>query len=142
MAVSPLAQVRSADWIEHDDGDLALGLLLIVGVRRPEFQRLLPEAGALLARGGAGPRLHLLGADLHVDLRIGEEIAVPAGMLRRAAFRGDYDIAVAGRAVEQREDVLLARFAAGRRQKQRRHGDLGTARLGYLVHVPVGTAAR
>src|SRR5437879_1289105 len=99
---------RSANRIEHDDGNLALGLLLVIGVGRPEFERLLPQTRPLLAGGGAGPRLHLGGPDLHLDLRVGEQVAVPAGMLRRAAFRGDDNIAVAGLAVEQRKDEPLA----------------------------------
>ena len=91
-----LHSVMSADGVEHDDRDLALGLLLVIGVGRPELERLFPQPRALLAGGGPGPRLHLRGADLHLDLRVGEDVAVPAGVLRRAAFRGDDDIAVAG----------------------------------------------
>src|SRR2546423_1581695 len=113
-----------------------------VGTGRPELQRLLPEAAALRAGRGAGSRLHLLGPDLHLDLRVGEKVSVPAGMLRRAAFRGDHDIAaVAGLAVEQREDEPLAGLAAGGGQQQGGHGDLGPTRLAHLVDVPVGAAA-
>src|SRR5205823_13880590 len=39
------------------------------------------------------------------------------------------------------ENEPLARFAAGRRQQQRRHRQLRPARLRYLVEVPVGAAA-
>src|SRR5439155_22780984 len=85
-----------ADGIQHDHRDLALGLLLVIGVGRPELERLFPQLCPLLARRGPGPRLHLRRPDLHVDLRVGEEVAVPAGMLRRAAFRGDHDVAVTG----------------------------------------------
>src|SRR5437868_2100474 len=131
-----------ADRVEHDDRDLALGLGLVIGVRRPEFERLLPEFRALRAGGGAGPRLHLRGADLHLDLGVGEEVAVPARMLRRAALRGDDDVAaIAGVAVEQRKDELLAGFPPGRRQQQRWDGDLRPARLGHLVEVPLLAAA-
>jgi len=72
---------------------------------------------ALLACGGSGPRLHLRGPDLHFDVRVGEDVAVPAGVLRRAARRGDHEIAVAGFPVEEREDEPLPRFPAGRRQQ-------------------------
>src|SRR5947209_3196503 len=97
---------------------------------------------ALRAGGGAGPRLHLRGADLHLDLGVGEEVAVPARMLRRAAFRGDNDVAALTRvAVEQRKDELLAGFPPGRRQQQRRDADLRPARLGHLVEVPLLAAA-
>src|SRR5215210_4954669 len=100
----PQANERSVYRVEDDDRDLALGLLLVVGIGRPEFQRLLPEPGAFLAGCGAGAGLELLGADLHFDLGIGEEVAIPARVLRRAAFRGDDDIAVAGLPVEKREN--------------------------------------
>ena len=77
----------SADVIQHEDGDLALGLAAVIGVGRPEPQRLFPQPRALL---------HLCSADLHVDVRVGEDVAVPAGVLRCAAFRGDDEIAVTG----------------------------------------------
>src|ERR1700740_1371107 len=86
------------------------------GVGRPELGWLLPQPRALLAGGGPGPRLQLRGPDLHVNVRVGEDIAVPAGVCRRPAFRGDYDIAVADVPIKQREDELLSRLAAGRRQ--------------------------
>src|SRR5215469_11389809 len=88
--------VMSADGVEHDHRDLALGLLLVIGVRRPELQCLLPQPGALLAGGSPGPCLELLCADLHVDLGVGEKVAIPPRVLRRTAFRSDHDIAVAG----------------------------------------------
>ena len=37
------------DWIQHDHRYLALGLELIVGVRRPKFERLFPKSKAFLA---------------------------------------------------------------------------------------------
>ena len=76
----------SADGVEHDDRDLALGLLLVLGIRRPELQRLLPQPRALRAGGGPGPRLHLRRPDLDFDVRVGKDVAIPAGVLRRAAF--------------------------------------------------------
>ena len=100
--------VMSADGVEHDEGDLALGLALVIGVGRPELQCLFPQPGAFLARGGPGPRLHLRGPDLHVDVGVGENVAVPAGVLRCAAYRGDHDIAIADLPVEQREDEPLS----------------------------------
>src|ERR1044071_5348031 len=108
-AFCPSRAKRSADRVEHHDRDLAIGnLLLIVGVGRPERDGLLPELGAFGATGGAGAYLLLLGPDLHFDLGVGEEVLVPAGMLGRAALGGDDEIAVAGLAVEQREQELLA----------------------------------
>src|SRR6266496_3192513 len=113
----PVFSAALTDGIQHDDRNLALGLLLIVGVGRPELQRRLPQPGALLAGGGPGPRLHLRRPDLHFDIRIGEDVAVPARVLWRAALRGDHEIAVAGLPVEERKDELLARFPPGRRQQ-------------------------
>jgi hypothetical protein len=100
--------LMSADGVEHDHGDLPLGLALVIGVGRPELQRLFPQPRALLAGSGPGPRLYLCGPDLHVDVRIGEDVAIPAGVLRCAAFRGDHDIAVADLPIEQREDEPLS----------------------------------
>ena len=68
-------QDMSADGVDHDDRDLALGLALVVGVGSPEFQRLFPQPCALPAGDGPGPRLDLCDADLQLDLRVREEVA-------------------------------------------------------------------
>src|SRR4029453_6099582 len=113
---------RSADRIEHYDRDLAVGnLLLVVVVGRPEGGGLLPERRAFRAAGGAGEHLLLLGADLDLDLGVGEDVLVPARMLGRAALGGDDEVAVAGLAVEQREQEFLPGLAPRRREQQRRH---------------------
>src|SRR6266436_9130133 len=104
MAVSPLwgepyrgtRAVSLAEGVQHDYRDLALGLVLVIGVRRPELERLFPQPRALVTGGGPGPRLHFRAPDLHLDLRVGEDVAVPARMLRRAALRGDHETAVTG----------------------------------------------
>src|ERR1700731_2532070 len=67
---------QSAHSIEHDHRDLALGLLLVIGVGWPEFERLFPQSRPLRAGGGPGARLHFRGPDLHVHIRAGEEVAV------------------------------------------------------------------
>src|SRR5262249_22526811 len=126
MAVSPyvgtVARRRAAslaDGVQHDYRDLALCLSLVIGVGRPELECLFPEACPLVTGCGPGPCLYFRGPDLHLDLRVGEYVAVPAGMLRRAAFRGDHKIAViTGFAIEQREDEPLSRLPTGRRQQQ------------------------
>src|SRR5947199_10731553 len=46
------------------------------------------------------------------------------------------------RSVKQREYELIARLAAAGGQQQRRRRDLASLGDGYLVHVPVGSAAR
>src|SRR5207302_8700600 len=104
LSSSPTSRFELADGVEHDHRDLALGLALVIGIGRPELQCFFPQPRTLLARSGPGARLHLRGADLHVDLRVGEDVAVPAGMLRCAAFRGDDQVAVTGFPVKQRED--------------------------------------
>src|SRR5262245_61172444 len=92
----------SVDRVEHDDRDLAIaGLLLVIVVGRPEHGRVLPELRPLLAARGARPRLELLGGDLNLDLGMGEDVLVPAGMIGRTALRGDDEVAVARLAVEQ-----------------------------------------
>src|SRR6516162_10734760 len=122
-----------ADGVQHDYRDLTLGLALIIGVGRPELQCLFPQPRALLALGGPGPRLRLHGPDLYLDVRVGEDVAVPAGVLRRAAFRGDHEIAITVLPVEQRENEPLSRLAAGRRQQQRGYRHLWHARPGDIV---------
>src|ERR1700735_4114957 len=94
--------------VQQDHGTLAFGLERIVAVRRPEFERLLPETAAFLALDRPRPRLHLLGADLHLDIRINEDVAIPSGMFGRAALGSDDVVAAALRSVEQREDELVA----------------------------------
>src|ERR1700739_3021953 len=86
--------LMSADGVEYDHRYLALGLLLVIGVGRPELQRLFPQPRSLLAGGGPRPCLQLRGPDLHVDIRVGDQVAVPARMLRRTALRGDHEITV------------------------------------------------
>ena len=86
----------SAHRVEHDHGDLDARSSPGNRRRAARTPAPFPTVGALLAFGGPGPRLKLHGADLHFDLPVGEEVAVSAGVARRAAFRGDDDIAVAG----------------------------------------------
>src|SRR3974377_772363 len=88
------------DWIQHDHRYLALGLELIVGVGRPEFERLFPKSEAFLAHRCPGPRAHLLGADLYFDVGVREDIAIPPWVLRRASLRGDDEVTAALRSVE------------------------------------------
>src|SRR5215470_4194338 len=83
---SCIARRLSVNGIQDDDGDLALGIALVIGVGRPELQRLFPQLRTLLARGGSRPRLHFRGSDLQLDLRFCNEVLIPAGVLRRPAF--------------------------------------------------------
>src|SRR5262245_20024210 len=72
--------------IQHDHRYLALGLELIVGVGRPKFERLFPKSEAFLARRYPGPRVHLLGPDLYLDVGVRENILIPAWVLGRASL--------------------------------------------------------
>ena len=83
------------DRIQQNDGDLALGFLRIVGIWRPELQCLFPLAFAFGARRGPGLCLDLFRPDLDLDLRIGEQVLIPTGVLRRPALRCDDYVAVA-----------------------------------------------
>jgi hypothetical protein len=99
------AKAGPADFgggVQHDDGDLALGLALVIGVGRPEFERLFLQRRALLPGGGSGPGL-LPGPDLQSTSGVGEDVAAPAGVLRCVAFRGDDEIAIDGFPLEQRQ---------------------------------------
>src|SRR5215472_13791296 len=127
--------------MQHDHGYLALGLELIVGVGGPKFERLFPKSEAFLARGCPGPRVYLLGPDLYFDVGVRENIAIPPWVLGRASLRGDYEVTAAVRSVKQREYELIARLAASGGQQQCRRRDLTSPGHGYLVHVPVGSAA-
>ena len=56
---------------EHDDGDLAVGLALVVVVGRPYLGHQRPQASAFVAGGGAREHRYLLAQDLDCRLRIG-----------------------------------------------------------------------
>src|SRR5439155_7874321 len=124
------------DWIQHDHRYLALGLELIVGVGRPKFERLFPKSETFLARRYPGPRVHLLGPDLYLDVGVRENILIPTWVLGRASLRGDDEVTTAIRSVKQGEYELVARLATGGRQQQRRRGDLASLGQRHLVHVP------
>src|SRR6202042_470349 len=132
---------NSMDGVQYDYRYLAFGLELIIGVRRPMLERLVPKSAAFITRRRPGPGLQLLGPDLHLNLRVVEDIAVPSRVFGRAALRGDYEVTVAVRSVKQREDELIAGLSAGGGQQQRRRRDLAPARHVDLVHVPFGSAA-
>src|ERR1700733_1224353 len=133
--------VSSMDGVQHDHWYLASGLELVICVRRPMLERLFPKSNTFITRRRPGPDLQLLGPDLHLDIRVGEDIAVPPRVLGRAALRGDDEVTVAVRSVKQRKDKLLPRLAAGGGQQQCWRGDFAPSRHVYRVHVPFGSAA-
>src|SRR5438067_7433294 len=124
---SRVGGAESIDWhltagaLEHDDRDLALGLVHVVVVRRPDLGHRRPETVALVAAGCARPCGELLVLDLQLHLGMLDEVPVPPGVLRRAALRGDDDVAVAVAAEDERRRAGVARAATGRRQQQDRH---------------------
>jgi hypothetical protein len=71
--------LRPVDGVQHHHGDLPLGLLFVVRIRRPEFQGLLPERGAFFAGGGSRLRLQLFGSDLDLHTSTVSFRAVPPG---------------------------------------------------------------
>src|SRR3954454_24548942 len=74
------------DWIQHDHRYPALSLELIVGIGRPEFERLFPKPKAFLALRRPGPRLHLLGPDLYLHVGVCKHVAIPAWVFGRASL--------------------------------------------------------
>ena len=90
--VFPRSTLSLAHRVQYDYRYLALSLQLIVGIRRPKFERLFPKSGPLVAHSCPGPRLHLLGPGLDLDIRVGEDIAVPPRVFGRATLRRDYKV--------------------------------------------------
>src|ERR1700734_2872588 len=127
--------------VQHDDRYLAFGLERVIGVRRPEFERLLPKSRAFLARRCPGSRLQLLGPYLDLHIRVSEDVAVPPGVFGRTTLRSDDEVRVAVRSVIQREYELLAGLAASGGEQQRRRRNLTAPRQGRFLHVSVGPAA-
>ena len=77
-AVDLPINISLTDRVQHDYRYLAFGLELIIGVRWPKFERFFPKLETFLALRCPGSRLHLLGPDLYLDIRVGEDIAVPS----------------------------------------------------------------
>src|ERR1700677_3488117 len=80
----PAGPLDLMNGVQDDYRYLAVGLERIVGIRRPELERLRPKSRAFVPRRRS--RLQLLGRDLHLDIRVGEDIAVPTGVFGRSAL--------------------------------------------------------
>src|SRR3954469_13679384 len=78
--------------LEQEHRDLAVGPLLVLRVRRPGLDRVVPPLAPLLA----GQQPHgvgvPLGSVLELDLGAGEEVVVPLRVVVRPALRGDRDV--------------------------------------------------
>src|SRR5579884_295451 len=114
------ARPRCSQTLQHDDGNLAVRLALVRVVVRPDLVHHPPQPLALLARGGAGARTEAVAEDLHADLRILREVAIPAGVRRRAALGRDDHGVLPVHAVDQGRRRLPAGVPSGRRQQQDR----------------------
>src|SRR2546426_10648155 len=111
----------SGEWLQDHHRNLALGLLLIAIVVRPDRGHQPPECGLLFGGGSPRPRPELVAAYLHLDLRVHDEVQIPLGVLVRAALRRDYDVAAAVAPVNQPRPPELAGLPAARREEQRVH---------------------
>ena len=99
---------------------LAVGPALVALVVGPVRRHLRPHGGALVAVRGPRVRLEAVAHHLHLDLGIGLQVVVPAGVAGRAAVRGDDHVVVARAAIDQGADPRLAGPPPGRREQQDR----------------------
>ena len=95
---------------------MRLGLIVVAVVGREDFRHHFPQPRALFARRSAGRCGEAVGHDLQFDRWVGGKILIPERALGRAADRGDDDMIVAVRTVDQCRLILLAGTAACRRQ--------------------------
>src|SRR4051794_26916444 len=72
---------RRLSGVEDDDGDLAVGVGLVVRLVRIDLDEARPQGRALLVGGPAGPHRAAVAADLGLGLRVGEEVVQPGGVL-------------------------------------------------------------
>src|SRR5581483_8719137 len=101
-----------------DDGDLPIGLLLVLGEARHELLLPLPDPVPLLALGDASAHIEGVGADLDGDVRVCLDVVEPVGVRRGAALGREDSEAVAHLLVGQRIDPLLAALRATRMEEQ------------------------
>jgi hypothetical protein len=96
LYVNPLAMRWSAqalpDRIQEHYRNLALGFPRVVSIGRPELQCLFPQAFPLRAANRPGLRSDFFRPDLDLDLRVGDEVPIPARVFRRATFGCDDNV--------------------------------------------------
>src|SRR5579862_3701901 len=80
---------------ERDHRDHPAGLLLVLAERRSPLHLRGEGTIALLADEWRRNRVEPVGADLDLDVRIGDEIPVPVRMLRRTSLRREDEQPVA-----------------------------------------------
>src|SRR3954463_2097735 len=110
--------VATSDALEDHERDLAVGLLLVLVVVRPDLGQGRPQTLALLALGVAMARAEAVALDLDADPVLRLHVEVPGGMLGGAALGRDDDGVAVDLAVDQGHDPLLAGLAPGRGQQQ------------------------
>jgi hypothetical protein len=99
--------------------DVFVVVLLVGMVRFGVLASVEPEAG-LLAFGAVRPDGNALASDLDLDVRLRDQVVVPAGVLRRPALRRDHRPGVAIGNPEQRRGARLARLPSDGAQQQHR----------------------
>jgi hypothetical protein len=109
---------------------ISRSVLLVLGVGRPEFERLFLQPRALLAGGGSGRAFFPVPTCTSTS-GVGEDVAVPAGVLRCAAFRGDDETAIDGFPLEQRQMNLSPDFRPVVVSKN--EGTVISGRLGWVI---------
>lgn len=102
-------------------------------VGRPDLRHDLPQARLLVCDRRSGCGRKAVGEHLHLDIGMHGEVSVPAGVVGRAALRGDHDGVVAHRAVDQRVGLWSPRPAT-------LHGENETRRA--VPEVPLGSVRR
>src|SRR5690606_10484539 len=80
---------RASAWCQHEDGDLAFGLGLVIGVGRVGGNGPPPPAGPSVAGYLACAVVVGRRAALQFHMGFGDDVVVPDGMSGRAAQRGD-----------------------------------------------------
>ena len=118
---SPLPGRVLAHRGQDKDGDLAVGLLLVVGVVRVGGHGAVPPGGLLVAGDLAGGVVALDRAVLQLDVRVGREVVVPDGVPRGATERGDDGVLAAMLDPHQRALAQLAALRANRREQDDGH---------------------
>src|SRR5215218_7525470 len=103
---------------ERDQWDPTPRLLRVSAQRGIGGHRQLPQPLALRALGHHGHGPERLLAYLHAHLRVGEQVVVPGGVLRRAARGGEDDRATPISDVHKRGRVRPAALGARRCEQQ------------------------
>src|SRR5215204_517170 len=103
---------------ERDQWDTTPRLLRVSAQRGIRGHRQLPQPLSLRALGHHGHGPERLLAYLHMHLRVGEQVVVPGGVVRRAARGGEDDRATPISDVHKRGRVRPAALGARRREEQ------------------------